>query len=116
MAHTYTSCLVHCVFSTKQRMNPIREPEALWRYIVGIGKAKGLAVPAVGRTANHLHVLMDLHPMTPLAKAMQEIKGNSSRWLNQNLRPFAWQEGYAALSVSQSQKAAVVRYIGHQAE
>ena len=116
MAHTYTSCLFHCVSSTKQRINLIRDPQALWRYIAGIGKAKNIVVTAAGGTANHLHLLVDLHPMIPLAKAMQEIKGNSSRWLNETSRPFAWQEGYAALSVSRSQRATVIGYIDNQEE
>src|SRR5581483_4538826 len=116
MPHTYTSSLFHCVFSTKQRMNLIREPEALWRYIAGVGKAKNIAVVGAGGTANHIHLLVDLHPMTPLAKAMQEIKGNSSRWMNDTQGRFAWQEGYARLSVSQSQRAVVLRYIANQEE
>jgi len=47
---------------------------------------------------------------------MQEIKGNSSRWLNETQRRFAWQKGYGAFSVSQSRRAAVIRYIGNQEE
>jgi len=47
---------------------------------------------------------------------MQEIKGNSSRWLNETQRRFAWQKGYGAFSVSQSQRAAVIRYIDNQEE
>src|SRR5271157_1874560 len=50
-----------------------------------------------------------------LAKAAQELKGNTSRWLNEMSR-FAWQEGYSAFSVSQSQRKTVVDYIDRQAE
>jgi len=51
----------------------------------------------------------------PLAKAMQLIKGGSSKWCNQNLKTeFAWQEGYSAVSVSPSHKEAVIRYIANQ--
>ena len=50
----------------------------------------------------------------PLAKAVQELKGNSSRWLKQHGPAFAWQEGYAAFSVSASNKEAVVQYIAEQ--
>ncbi len=116
MPHTYTSSLFHCVFSTKQRMNLIDDPQALWRYIAGIGKAKNIVVVEAGGTANHLHLLIDLHPMMPLARAMQEIKGNSSRWINETQRRFAWQEGYGAFSVSQSQRETVMRYIANQPE
>ena len=51
----------------------------------------------------------------PLAKAVQELKGNSSRWLNERVSGFAWQEGYAAFSVSPSNKRAVISYIANQA-
>ncbi len=50
----------------------------------------------------------------PLAKAVQELKGNSSRWLDQHGSSFAWQEGYAAFSVSPSNKRAVMEYIAEQ--
>ena len=52
----------------------------------------------------------------PLSKAVQELKGNSSRWLGEHGHEFAWQEGYGAFSVSQSQKQIVADYIAHQAE
>ena len=54
--------------------------------------------------------------MLSLAKAVQELKGNSSRWLRERGILFTWQEGYGAFSVSQSQKGVVVNYIGGQAE
>jgi hypothetical protein len=51
-----------------------------------------------------------------LAKAIQEIKGNTSKWLNGLGARFAWQEGYSAFSVSQSQRQKVIDYIDGQAE
>ncbi len=47
---------------------------------------------------------------------MQEIKANSSRWVRETNRLFQWQRGYGAFSVSESQRAAVARYIANQAE
>jgi hypothetical protein len=52
----------------------------------------------------------------PLAKAVQELKGNSSRWLHGRGVQFDWQEGYGAFSVSQSQKQIVTDYIARQEE
>jgi putative transposase len=69
-----------------------------------------------GGTNNHVHILIALPAATPLAKAIQDLKGNSSRWLNQKSPGFAWQEGYAAFSVSQSNKQAVMNYICDQPE
>ena len=50
---------------------------------------------------------------------MQLLKGNSSKWLNETfpgLRPFAWQEGYAAFSLGASGVAAAEAYIRNQAD
>ena len=116
MAHTYTSNLVHCVFSTKERASLIREPERLWQYFVGIARAKGMATLAVGGTGNHVHALIVLPPTIALAKAVQELKGNSSKWMNEIGGGFGWQRGYGAFSISESGKDAVVAYIRGQKE
>jgi REP element-mobilizing transposase RayT len=71
---------------------------------------------AAGGTTNHIHLLLAVPPVLPLAKAVQELKGNSSRWLHEHGHQFAWQEGYGAFSVSQSQRQTVIDYIGNQAE
>jgi REP element-mobilizing transposase RayT len=108
--------LVHCVFSTKNRANIIRDPEALWRYIAVLAKDNKITLLAAGGTANHLHLLLALPPVMPLAKIMKELKGSSSRWLHENGHRFAWQEGYGAFSVNQSQRQTVIDYIDGQAE
>jgi len=112
--HTLASNLVHCVFSTKDRANLIAEPERTWQYITGIARAKHVPLIAIGGTKNHVHLLLALPPAMPLAKVIQDIKGNSSRWLGETSRHFAWQPGYGAFSVSQSRRDAVVEYISHQ--
>jgi hypothetical protein len=52
----------------------------------------------------------------PLAKAMQLLKGGSSKWMNDSGTSFAWQAGYGAFSVGISQQAATISYIRSQAE
>ncbi|MGC2107883.1 MAG: IS200/IS605 family transposase [Candidatus Korobacteraceae bacterium] len=116
MSHTHAWVLVHCVFSTKQRANLIPDPTELCRYLTGVARAKNITLLAAGGTANHIHLLIAVQPTIPLAKAVQELKGNSSRWLRERGVDFAWQEGYGAFSVSQSQKHVVADYIAHQAE
>ena len=61
-----------------------------------------------------MHLLFHLPPSLALAKAVTLFKSNSSRWMNESSRKFAWQEGYGAFSVSTSNLAAVVRYIQDQ--
>src|SRR5271157_4617282 len=111
MSHTHTRILVHCVFSTKERANLIPDPERLWRYIGGIARQKNILLLAAGGTANHLHLLISLPSTVALAKAVQDIKGNTSKWLGSR---FASQEGYSGFSVSQSQQQRVINYIDGQ--
>ena len=119
MAHTYVSDLVHCVFSTKLRRNLIK-PEIqsdLWSFLGGIARKNKCKALMVGGTENHVHILLSLPTDISLAKAMQLIKGASSRWMNEtHTRNFAWQEGYGAFTVGISQKADTIAYIKSQAE
>lgn len=114
MSHTHASVLVHCVFSTKQRANLIRHPEALWRYLAVVARDKKIALLAAGGTANHVHLLLAVPPVLPLATALRELKAHSSRWMREHGQRFAWQEGYGAFSVSQSQRRTVMDYIAAQ--
>ena len=116
MKHTRVSLRVHCIFSTKDRRPAI--PEALqartWAFIGGIARNLGMKA-TVGGMGDHLHILLLLAPTMPLAEAVQKIKANSSRWLREQTgKPFQWQEGYAAFSVSISHTDGTVAYILNQ--
>ncbi len=115
MAHTYATNLLHCVFSTKNRADliPVDRREKLWAYLHGVAKADNIELLAAGGTANHVHLLIALPPVCALSKAVQKLKGNSSRWLREG---FEWQQGYGAFRVSPSQVAMVKQYIRNQAE
>lgn len=114
MPHALANNLVHCVFSTKDRSNVIREPESLGRYITGIARALKIPLLAFGGTGNRMHLLLALPPALSLAEAVKKLKENSSHWMNQSTPGFAWQEGYGAFSVSESQREVVVRSIENQ--
>ena len=73
----------------------------------------------VNGVADHMHVLLALLSTLAIAKAVQLIKGGSSKWIHDtfpNQRTFAWQEGYGAFSVSVSQLDRTIAYIKNQAE
>lgn len=114
MADTYTKILVHCVFSTKERRRQISEPDKLWTYLRGVANNRGADTLAIGGTANHVHMLLALPSGLSIAHMMRDVKANSSRHLNEKHRGFAWQDGYAAISVSPSQVDNVRRYIETQ--
>ncbi len=118
MAHKYPNILVHCVFSTKERRNLIPDEliPRLCKYFAGIGRNHGIPVLAAGGISNHAHLLIALPADVPVAKAIQVLKANSSRWLSEHGIKFAWQEGYGAFSVSSSNCDAARQYIEHQAE
>ena len=115
MPHTYASNIIHCVFSTKDRLSLIPSDRAaqLYAYLGGIARGEGLSFIAAGGTANHVHLLFTLPPSHTLAHAVQKLKGNSSRWMGSG---FSWQEGYGAFSVSPSQVSVVKSYIQNQEE
>ncbi|MCH8852208.1 MAG: transposase [Planctomycetes bacterium] len=86
-------------------------------YIGGIVRELGRTAIAVGGTADHVHVLLRLPPSVSIADAMRVVKTNSSRWVHEtspNCRSFAWQTGYGAFSVSESNRQRVSDYIANQ--
>jgi putative transposase len=118
MSHTYSSLLVHCIFSTKDRKPIIPQDmqSKLWAYIGGIARTNKFRALAVGGTRDHTHVLLWLPAAISVAKAVQLIKGGSSKWLNDHLpgRTFAWQDSYGAFTIGTSQIKSTIIYINNQ--
>ncbi len=97
-------------------MNLIHDPQRLWRYLAGIAHAKGIPLIAAGGTVNHVHLLLDLPTTMQVSLALQHLKGSSAHWMNSEKTPFAWQQGYGAFAVGESQRKIVLAYIANQAE
>lgn len=117
MPHTHSSLLVHCVFSTKERQKLITlELETdLWAYMGGIARVNKIKPIAIGGIEDHVHILVAIPTTLDVAKAVQLIKGGSSKWFRErHIRAFAWQQGYGAFSVSASQQSKTVSYIQNQ--
>ncbi len=116
MPHTFSKNHIHLVFSTKNRSKVI--PKAiqprLWGYLASIGRNHGMTISEIGGVEDHVHLLFHLPPSLALARAVTLFKSNSSKWMNESVRKFAWQEGYGAFSVSASNLPAVVKYIQDQ--
>jgi putative transposase len=118
---SYVSSHFHCVFSTKER-RPLITPEIrerLWPFLGGIARQNKMKAVEIGGVADHVHLLLSLPATIPISKAMQLIKGGSSKWVHEtfpNQRLFAWQEEYGAFSVSVSQLDKTIAYIRGQPE
>ena len=121
MSHSYVSNLMHCTFSTKDRY-PIIDSHLesdLWPYIGGIARLNQMKALSIGGTFDHLHALLSLPSTMSFAKAVQLIKGGSSKWVHDRFpkySKFEWQEGYGAFSVSASQVKRTLAYIENQKE
>jgi putative transposase len=116
MAHTFTKHHFHIVFSSKRRRKLISkqlQPQ-LWSYMIGICRNVRIIGIAIGGTENHVHALVELQPTMTVAKAVNLLKSNSSRWMGQQGVRFAWQEGYSSFAVSASKVAAVKKYVLNQ--
>jgi putative transposase len=119
MGHTYSDNLVHVVFSTAERRRfGLEKMARLHAYLGGIAKENGVHVVAIGGTEDHVHLLLELATTMAVAKAVQLMKGGSSKWFSEEYpgTGFTWQEGFSVFSVSRSQVERVVAYIAGQAE
>ncbi|EKU91363.1 hypothetical protein HMPREF9447_01553 [Bacteroides oleiciplenus YIT 12058] len=121
MSQSLNKIYTHIIFSTKNREDilPLTNLDNIHRYIEGIINRNLCKSIIVGGTANHIHILCELASTVSIAMLLQEIKRSSSKWIKNEypkLQYFAWQNGYAAFSVSQSKVAAVTHYICKQQE
>lgn len=120
MPQSLVKILVHIVFSTKNRHSMIGSEfeRGLYGYITGIIKNQGCKLIARNGTEDHIHLLVSLGRTTDIASLIGAIKRDSTKWMKGEcgLKRFAWQKGYGAFSVSQSQVDAVIKYIANQKE
>mgnify|MGYP006207305705 FL=1 len=119
MANTYTQIHIQFVFAVKFRDGLIHASfkEELFQYISGILNVHHHKLLAINSMPDHIHIFIGMRPTQSVSDLMQEIKANSSRWINERkfLKvKFEWQEGYGAFSYSKSQVHQVIDYIIHQ--
>jgi REP element-mobilizing transposase RayT len=121
MAHTFTNLLVHFIFSTKDR-RPFLDAEMrprVFAYMGGVFREVGARPVLINGPEDPPHALAGIPASLSVAEVMRVVKTNTSRWVHgqwPQRRDFAWQSGYAAFSVSQSNRAEVEKYIGNQEE
>ena len=119
MPTTHHGILIHVVFSTKQRFKLLKSAwrNELFAYIGGITKENKSMLLKAGGVEDHVHLLLKMSPAYSISETVKLIKGNSSRWINEQRKVnarFSWQRGYGAFSVSESQMEIVGNYIANQ--
>ncbi len=119
--HSFVSCLIHCVWSTKERRPLIAADlqRRLWPYLSGIARENAMKAFVVGGVEDHVHILAAIPSTLSVAKSIQLLKGNSSKWIHETFpeqRGFGWQDGYGAFSIGVSGIEDTTKYIQGQAE
>ena len=119
MANTYTQIHIHAVFSVQNRACVIRNSwkDELYKYITGIIQTNKHKLLIINGMPDHIHILFGLRPAQSISDLMQDIKGSSSKWINEKgfiKEKFSWQEGYGAFSYAKSDLPNVINYIKNQ--
>ena len=121
MAQSLSQILLHLIFSTKDRdpMIPDGLKGELCRYLASACEAHGSHAYRIGGMPDHIHVACTLPRTVTVSKLLEEIKKSSSKWIKERdprCAGFAWQGGYGAFSLGQSQLDALIQYIEQQDE
>jgi putative transposase len=120
MPQSLSHLIVHAVFSTKDRRPFLRSEEIrseTYGYMAGILKNLQCHPIKIGGVDDHVHILSCLSKNIAFADMIGRVKGSSSKRLTEKgVLGFAWQNGYGAFSVSESNVEAVTAYISDQAE
>ena len=119
MANTYTQIHIQAVFAVRKRIGLIQKEweDELYKYITGIIQNHTHRLLAINGMPDHLHVFFGMRPTQSLSDLMQDIKGNSSIWINERnfiKGHFEWQQGYGAFSYSKWDVAKIIAYVQRQ--
>jgi putative transposase len=119
MSNTYTQIHIHVVFAVKNRVGIIHKDwsDELYKYITGIIQKNDHKLLIINGVEDHVHLFFGMRPTQTLSDLIQDVKANSSKWINEKgfvQGRFEWQSGYGAFSYSKSQISSVIKYIENQ--
>lgn len=119
MGQSLSQMYIHLVFRTKYGRPYIHEniESAMHSYIAGILKNMESPALKINSVPDHIHILFRLSKNHALAKVVEEVKKQSSKWMKEKgVVGFTWQIGYGAFSVSSYKVEVVTNYIIRQKE
>ena len=108
------------MWSTKYRLPHLNSPSLrrkLWFHIKDNALENGIHVDYVSGFEDHCHCLVSMNATQTVSYVAQILKGESAHWMNENnfiKELFEWQDGYYAVSVSESNLKNVRNYIKNQ--
>ena len=89
MANTYTQLHVHYIFAPKFRASLIESyfQEPLHQFITGIFQNNKHKMIQINSMADHIHILAGLNPTQSISSIIQNVKTESSKWINEKIKP-----------------------------
>lgn len=121
MSQAYYKIWIHLIWSTKDRQPLLKTNfrPLVFDHIRQKAKEEDIWLDTINGIENHVHNLISLHPRFSVSRVANLLKGESSHWINSEdflTVKFAWQRGYSAFSVSESNVGKVRQYIKNQEE
>ena len=121
MSQSLARLHVHLIFSTKNRARVLHDRigESLHAYIATVLQKLGCPATLINSGEDHVHILFELARTVTVSQAVEDVKKSSSKWIKTQgieFAGFAWQAGYGAFAVSESNVQAVRNYIANQRE
>ncbi|HKM94476.1 MAG TPA: transposase [Prolixibacteraceae bacterium] len=121
MAQSLSKLYIHIIYHIKSNSAKIhkKDKQRLYAYIGSVIKSNESIPIIINGTNDHIHILCIMSKNIALAKLVEEIKRQSSRWIkdiDNQYKTFAWQGGYGGFSVSPSVHDKTKRYIENQEE
>ena len=116
---TYGHALYQLVFSTKYREKTLvkKDREMLFRYIWGLLNNKKCHLYQIGGVEDHMHIILDVHPVNSISDLIKDIKLASSEFIKSNqLFPHfnGWQTGYAYFTYTNEARGNLIEYVKNQ--
>lgn len=122
MPQSLSQVWLHIVFSTKDRRAFLQNETfrcEMFRMLAHHVKESGCVSASVGGYIDHVHLLTGLSRTVTIAKLVEHVKTETSKWAKSSdvgTAVFSWQAGYGAFSVSHSKRNDVDAYIRGQSE
>ena len=121
MPQSLSQVIVHLVFSTKDRHRYLDDSirERTHAFLATLCRARDCEAYRVGGTDDHIHVICRLSRSMTIAKLIEDMKRESSKWiktLGTDYADFRWQRGYGAFSLSRSHLDRGITYVSNQVE
>ena len=118
MSSVYSRLYVHLVWATRER-RPVLDDRSMRRLggrMASLCTEHGCLLLASGGIADHVHLLVSLHPSVAVADLVKYLKGSTSQFVQRIRydRDFSWQQGYGAFTLRETERDVVYRYVLNQ--